>query len=256
MAKLRSSLPSLLALCMIFGVWELFVHVTDQPAYILPPLSSIVETAIVLAADRLLPAAWVTLQEMLMGFGIGVVVGLTLGTLIHFSVLLRQGLLPLVIGSQAIPVIAIAPLLILWFGFGMTPKVIVAALVAFFPVVVNTVSGLAAVDRDMIRLMDSLGATKRQIYCKVYLPASLPFIFAGVKNAAAISAIGAIVGEWVGAHEGLGPVMIAAIAGFKTTVVFAAILYLAIMAVGLFLLVSLIERLAMPWHFLADERGK
>ena len=254
--RLRNAVPTIVALGVIVAVWELFIVVTGEPEYILPPLHRIVETGIEHAADRFLPNAWVTLVEMLLGFGLGVSAGLALGTVIFHSRLLRQALLPIVISTQAIPVIAIAPILILWFGFGITPKVIVVALISFFPVCVNTISGLASVEMDAINLMRSFGATERQLFTKVRFPAALPFIFAGVKNAAAISAIGAIVGEWVGAHEGLGPVMIAANAGFKTAVVFAAIFYLAIMAISLFLLVGLVERLVMPWHFLTRERKR
>ena len=254
--RLRNAVPTIVALGLIVAVWELFIVVTGEPEYVLPPLHRIVETGIEHATDRFLPNAWVTLVEMLLGFGLGVSAGLALGTVIFHSRLLRQALLPIVISTQAIPVIAIAPILILWFGFGITPKVIVVALICFFPVCVNTISGLASVEMDAINLMRSFGATERQLFTKVRFPAALPFIFTGVKNAAAISAIGAIVGEWVGAHEGLGPVMIAANAGFKTAIVFAAIFYLAIMAISLFLLVGLVERIVMPWHFLTREKKR
>ena len=254
--RLRNAVPTIVALGLIVAVWELFIVVTGEPEYVLPPLHRIVETGIKHATDRFLPNAWVTLVEMLLGFGLGVSAGLALGTVIFHSRLLRQALLPIVISTQAIPVIAIAPILILWFGFGITPKVIVVALICFFPVCVNTISGLASVEMDAINLMRSFGATERQLFTKVRFPAALPFIFTGVKNAAAISAIGAIVGEWVGAHEGLGPVMIAANAGFKTAIVFAAIFYLAIMAISLFLLVGLVERIVMPWHFLTREKKR
>ena len=153
--------------------------------------------------------------------------------------------------------IAIAPILILWFGFGITPKVIVVALITFFPVCVNTITGLASVEIDAINLMRSFGASERQLFTKVRFPAALPFIFAGVKNAAAISAIGAIVGEWVGAHEGLGPVMIAANAGFKTgdrvlppSSIWRSWRYRCSCLVGL------VERLVMPWHFLTREKKR
>lgn len=250
----RAVLPLLATIAVVVAFWELFIYLTGEPEYVLPPLHQILYTAIAKAPDRFLPAAWVTLQEMLLGFFWGVVAGLALGTLIFHSRVLRRALLPIVIGTQAIPVIAIAPILILWFGFDMLPKIIVTALIVFFPVAVNTIAGFNAVERDMINLMRSLGANGWQIFTRVRFPAALPFIFAGVKNAAAISAIGAIVGEWVGANEGLGPVMIAANAGFKTATVFAAILYLGVMAIGLFLLVGLAERWAMPWHFLTRER--
>lgn len=252
--RLRAMFPTLVAVSIIVAVWELFNVVTGSPDYVLPPLHDIIYTMGDRAFDKLIPAAWVTFQEILLGFFYGSAVGLTLGTAIFHSRVLRQAILPLVIGTQSIPVIAIAPILIIWFGFGMSPKVIVAALIVFFPVTVTTISGLASVDRDMINLMDSLGASKWQIFSKVRFPAALPFIFAGLKNAAAISAIGAIVGEWVGAHEGLGPVMIASNAAFKTATTFAAIFYLATISISMFLIVTYAERRFIPWHFLKAEK--
>jgi putative hydroxymethylpyrimidine transport system permease protein len=251
---IRRIVPSATVLLGILVCWEFFGFLTGEPAYVLPPLHQIIAVAIETAPDRFLPAAFITLQEMLVGFALGVVVGFALATAVFHSIVIRRALLPLIISSQAIPVIAIAPVLIIWFGFDMTPKVIVTAIICFFPVVINTMAGFASVDRDAVNLMRSFGAGGWQIFAKVRFPAALPFIFAGLKNAAAISAIGAIVGEWVGASGGLGPVMIAANAGFKTAVVFAAIFYLAIMAIALFALVGLIERMALPWYFLTRDR--
>jgi ABC-type nitrate/sulfonate/bicarbonate transport system permease component len=251
---ISASWPAALFVAMLTVVWELFLTVTGMPKYILPPLHQIVVTGIEKAQSVFLPAAWVTLQEILLGFAFGVTIGLGLGIAIFHWGFLRRGLLPLVVASQAVPVIAIAPILIIWFGFGMAPKVMVAALIAFFPVSVNTIAGLASVEPDAVNLMHSLDGSSWQIFSKVRFPAALPHIFAGVKNAAAISAIGAIVGEWVGADTGLGPVMIAANSAFLTGDIFAAIIYLALMAIGLFLAVIAVERIAIPWYYLARER--
>jgi ABC-type nitrate/sulfonate/bicarbonate transport system permease component len=252
--RLRSSAPAALTIALIVFVWEIFNWVTGQPDYILPPLHQILYAAYDRALDKLLPNAWVTFQEIILGFSYGASIGFTLGTAIFHSRTLRQAILPLVISTQAIPTIAIAPIFIIWFGFGMAPKVIIAALIVFFPVTITTLAGLASVEREVISLMESLGASKWQVFSKVRFPASLPFVFAGLKNAAAISAIGAIVGEWVGAHEGLGPVIIAANAGFNTALTFAAIFYLATIAVSLFLAVTFIESWVIPWHYLKSER--
>lgn len=247
---IRSSLPTLVLVGLLIVVWELFTVVTHQPAFILPPLHSIVVTAVTQAGDKLIPAALVTLKEILAGFAIGWLGGFALGAcMFHFPVL-RRALLPLVIASQAVPVLAIAPILIIWFGFGILPKVLVVALISFFPVVINTMAGFRAVDRETVELMKSLGAGEWQIFTKVRMWAALPFIFAGTKNAAVIAVIGAIAGEWVGAFNGLGPVMIQANASFDTKLVFAAIFYLAGISVVLFLTVTLIERWLIPWHFL------
>ena len=238
----------------VVAIWELFVVVTGMPDYILPPLSTIFATGINKAELTFLPNAWVTLQEVISGFTLGVATGFWLGTAIFFSNVLRRGLLPFVIASQAVPVIAIAPILIIWFGFGMLPKVLVTGLLCFFPLVINSMAGYASVEREALDLMDSLGATRRQIFLKVQFPAALPNIFVGLKLAAAASAIGAIVGEWVGADKGLGPVIMSANSAFLTADIFAAIIYLALMAISLFLLVSLAERLVIPWYYLGRRK--
>lgn len=253
---LLAAVPALVAIGFIVVFWELFLVITGEEEYVLPPLSKIFTVFFTEAREQFLPNAWITLQEMLIGFAIGVSTGLVLGALIFHFKLIRQALLPIVISSQAIPVIAIAPVLIIWFGFGATPKIIIVALITFFPVAVNTIAGFESVERDAVSLMNSFGANGWQIFTKVRLPAALPYIFAGVRNAAAISAIGAIVGEWVGAHEGLGPVIIAANSGFNTDVVFAAIFYLAFMAIGMFLIVGLVARLAMPWYYLSRTKRR
>ncbi len=254
--RLRKRIAPLLLVLAIVLFWENFNWLFDQPDYILPPLSQIVETAIVGARDRYIPNGWITLQEIIYGFLMGVSVGLILGVAVFHSETIKDAVLPLIISSQAIPTLAIAPILVIWFGFGMLPKVLIAAIIVFFPVFVNTFAGFNSIDRDSINLMDSLGASKWQIFWKVRTPGAAPYIFTGLKIAATISPIGAIVGEWVGASKGLGPVMIAANAGFKTSIVFAAILYLALMAVTLFLLVGLAERWLIPWHFIKTEKQR
>jgi ABC-type nitrate/sulfonate/bicarbonate transport system permease component len=152
-------------------------------------------------------------------------------------------------------VIAVSPTPVIWFGFGMLPKILMAAVIAFFPVVINGTAGFSAVDRESLNLMRSLNASPWKTFIKLRVPASLPYMFAGLKNAAVISVIGAIVGEWVGAERGLGPVIIAANSSFETALLFAAVLYLAITGVALFLIVSAIERLTIPWYFLTRADG-
>ena len=242
---------------MVSGIllfWQFFGVITGEPKYVVPPLSDVMVAVAVHSADKLLPAAYITAQEVLLGFIVGSLAGLSIGTAIFLSTTVRQAVLPIVIATQAVPVLAIAPILVIWLGFGLAPKVIVAALVVFFPVVINSIAGLNSADRDMISLMRSLGAGGWQIFWKLHFPAALPIIFAGLKNAAAISAIGAIVGEWVGSSAGLGPVMIQANASFKTAITFAAILYLAAIAITLFALVAATERLALPWLFIDKTR--
>ena len=250
-------LPAIILVGALVLFWEVFNKIFDQPDYILPPLHDVVYTAIDQATDKFLPNAWVTFQEVLIGYSLAVICGLLIGVGIAESATLRRALLPLVISTQAIPILAIAPVLIIWFGFVMTPKVIIVVMISFFPIVITTVTGLQSVSRDMLNLLDSLSATRWQVLRRVKFPAALPYIFAGLKNSAVISVIGAFVGEYVGAIEGLGPVMILANSGFQTDVVFAAIFYLSFMGIFMYLAITLIERRMIRWHFVArGEAGR
>ena len=249
-------LPAIVLITVLVVFWELFNIIFDQPDYILPPLHDIIYTAYIHAADQFLPNAWVTFQEVLIGYCVAVIFGLLIGVGISESATIKRALLPLVISSQAIPILAIAPVLIIWFGFVMTPKIIIVVLISFFPIVITTVTGLQSVSRDMLYLLDSLTASRWQVLFRVKFPAALPYIFAGLKNSAVISVIGAFVGEYVGAIEGLAPVMILANSAFQTDVVFAAILYLSLMGIFMYMTVTIIERRMIRWHFIArgDDR--
>jgi len=165
-----------------------------------------------------------------------------------FSRLLHRGLYPFVIASQTVPIVAIAPLLLIWVGYGLTAKVIVVALISFFPIVVNMIDGIKSVDVDMVDMMRSFGASKWQVFTKLQVPSSLPYLFSGVKIAASVSVIGAVIGEWVGSSRGLGYLMTRSIPQFQTDRVFAAIFILAFLGVALFILAVLAERLALPWR--------
>jgi ABC-type nitrate/sulfonate/bicarbonate transport system permease component len=202
-------------------------------------------------------ASSTTLVEIVVGFVVAVSTGFLLAVALVASKMLRRGVYPLVIASQTIPILAIAPVMVIWFGFGITPKILVVTLFAFFPVVINTMRGMNSVERDTIYLMRVLGCKPRNILWRVQIPASLPYFFTGARQAAVISAIGAIAGEWVGAAKGLGPLMIGANSGLHTSVVFAAILYLSVIAVAMFLIVSIVERVSLRWYFilLGEEAG-
>jgi putative hydroxymethylpyrimidine transport system permease protein len=239
--------PPALLLAAILGLWEWGVRAFGIPFYILPAPSRI---ATVLVTERALLAseAAVTLLEIFLGFGIAFVMGIGLALLIFASRTVERAVYPLVIASQTVPVFAIAPLLIVWLGYGMLSKVAMAALIVFFPIVVNTVDGLRAADPDIINLLLILGATPAQVLVKLRAPAALPFVFSGIRIAVATSVIGAVIGEWVGATQGLGFLMIHANAQLHIDLVFAAITVLSVMAVGLFLAVSGIEWLVLPWR--------
>jgi len=190
----------------------------------------------------------VTLEEVLVGFAIALVSGVLLAGLIHMSRTLERVIYPSVIASQTIPIIVIAPLLLIWVGYGMQHKVIVVALISFFPIVVNTVDGLRSADPDMINLLRTLGANRWQVFAKAQIPSCLPFMFSGIKVAITVSVIGAVIGEWVGSSEGLGYLAIRSQSQFLSERVWAATVLMALMGISLFAIAALLERLLLPWH--------
>jgi ABC-type nitrate/sulfonate/bicarbonate transport system permease component len=228
-------------------IWQIAAIVLGVPRWLLPAPTDILE-ALVASSQLLATHTWVTFQEVLIGFSLAFVVGIALATAIAYSRSLERAIYPFIIASQTIPVIAIAPILLIWFGYGLLPKVIVVALICFFPLVVNTVDGLRSVDPDMVNLLRTLGATRWQIFAKAQLPTSLPYLFSGTKVAVAVSVIGAVIGEWVGASAGLGYYMVRSASQFQTARVVAAIAVLSVMGIALFSLVALSERFLLPWY--------
>ncbi len=239
-------LPSLFIMAALLGVWEGYVRLFDVQRWLLPAPSK-VATTIGGSADMLSRHTWVTLEEVLIGFSLALAGGVALASVIALSRTVERALYPFIIASQTVPIIVIAPLLLVWVGYGLTPKVIVVALIAFFPIVVNMADGLKSVDADAVNLMRTLGANRWQIFVKIRVPSSMPFLFSGIRVAIAVSVIGAVIGEWVGSSEGLGYLMIRSKPQFLTERVFAAIAILSAMGVGLFVLVGVVERLAIPW---------
>lgn len=236
-------------------VWEAAVRITGAPRWLLPPPSAVARSLID-DRDILLPNAAVTLSEVLLGFALAVASGITIGVAISLSPTLNRAIYPLVIASQTIPVPALAPLLLVWFGAGILPKVLVTALVAFFPIVVNTVEGIRGTDRDVVNLLRSFGASRGTVFRLAEFPSSLPSIFAGARIAVAISVIGAVFGEFVGARAGLGYLMTRAIAQFETPRLVAAIVLLSLMGTGLFALVGVAERMVLPWRRYTTAVGR
>jgi ABC-type nitrate/sulfonate/bicarbonate transport system permease component len=236
-----------------FLLWEVLVWLRDTPAWMLPPPSAIGQSLI---TDRAMLAehTFATAQAALIGFGIAFLVGVGSAIAITSTRILERSLYPVIIATNAIPVIAIAPLLMIWFGYGLTPKIIVVALICFFPIAVNTIDGLRSVDREMVNLLRSLGASRWATFRLVRFPMSLPFVFSGTRVAAAVSVIGALVGEWVGSSAGLGYLMIRSASQFQTDRVFAAIAIAALMGIAMFIAISLLERWLVPWRRLEQER--
>ncbi len=247
----RSLLPLVLLLTGL-GVWEAVVQLYEVPHYILPAPSAIAAKLVQKRAS-LWHHTLVTLQEMLLGFGLATTVGITLAVLMFEVPVLERALYPYVIGSQTVPVFAIAPLLVLWLGYGIMSKVFMAAVIVFFPIVLNTLDGLKAADTDTVSLLRVMQANRWQLLWKVQFPSALPFILSGAKIGISISTIGAVIGEWVGAKAGLGRLMLDANSQLQVSLVFAAIICLTLMGLGLFGLMTLVERWMMPWRHLDTQ---
>jgi putative hydroxymethylpyrimidine transport system permease protein len=192
--------------------------------------------------------AWVTLTEVLLGLAIAVLAGVAFALGMHLSRALRDAAYPLLVGSQAIPVVVLAPIFVLAFDYGIGPKLAIVALICFFPITVNVLDGLRAVDPEQLKLMRSFGASRLRTLRAVELPAALPSFFSGLRVAATVSVIGAVFGEWAGADEGLGRLVLLGNNQLQTPRVYAGIVILTLMAVALFALASLMERLACPWN--------
>ena len=239
--------PSVALLALAVGVWEVVVRVRNVPDYLFPAPTAV---ASAFGSDgRLLASAtWVTVREIVLGFALAVVVALALAILIHFSALLRRALLPILVLSQTVPTVLLAPILAILFGFGLTPKLIVVAVVCFFPIVVNAVDGLRSTDAELVRMMRTLDADRAAIFRRVELPGALPAIFSGTRIAATYAAVGAVFGEWSGSSAGLGFVVLQSEPSLDTARIFAAVLILSALALALYGAVSLAERLLIPWH--------
>ena len=244
---LRESLPAWLLTLAFLLAWEFGQQYTGIQTYILPTPSLIIK-ALLTGIPRLGTHFLVTLKEIVLGFVIGDLTGIALALAIHKSRLLERTLYPIIIFFQNVPKIAIAPIFILWFGYGMTPKIVVVVVISFFPVVVNTLYGLRAADPNLLDLVRSVSATPAQLLTKVELPNSLPYMFEGFKIAITLSVIGAIVGEWAGADSGLGFLILLSSSQLETDRLFAAITIVSLVGVALFYVISLAERLLLPWE--------
>ncbi len=192
--------------------------------------------------------AWVTLREVLLGFACGLVAGIAFAIALHLSETLRRAAYPLVIASQTIPIVVIAPILVVWFGFGIGPKLAIVALICFFPITVNTLDGLRSVDPEATKMMRTLDASRSQILWRLEAPTALPYAFSGAKIAVAVAVIGAVFGEWAGSNSGLGHLMLQDNAQLETARLFAAVAVLSLIAVALFGLLALAERRIVTWR--------
>jgi putative hydroxymethylpyrimidine transport system permease protein len=242
----RKYLSAVALTVALLVAWELVVRLGHVPEYLLPAPTQILAD---LKTDWVIlwPAMLVTLKEVVIGFVIATVAGVGLAVVLHLYGPLRRAMYPILIGSQTIPIVVLAPILVILLGYGILPKLVIVALICFFPIVVNGIDGLRAVDEDFIRMMYTLDATRWGIFRRVEFPGALPSFFSGMRIAATFAAIGAVFGEWSGSNAGLGYVMLEATPNLLTARIFAAILMLTVISLVLFGLVSLLERIAVPW---------
>jgi putative hydroxymethylpyrimidine transport system permease protein len=226
--------------------WEVLADALSIEPFLIPAPSDIADA---LWADRDLLAddGWVTLQEVVLGFGLALAAGLAFAAALHLSDSLRRAFYPVLVASQAVPIIVVAPILVVWFGFGITPKLLIIALICFFPITVNTLDGLRSVDPDLVKLMRTLDASRLRIFTRAEAPSALPYAFSGAKVAIAVAVIGAVFGEWSGSSSGLGHLMLQASAQLETARLFAAVVVLSAFAVSLFALLSVLERRIAWW---------
>ncbi len=239
--------PALVLTLALLALWELYVRAGQVSSTVLPSPIAIVQ-ALINNWSVIYDNTLQTLLETVLGMVIATLLGLLLAIMLDISSWMRRAIYPLLITSQTIPIIALAPLLLIWIGFDIRPKLIIVTLYCFFPIAVATVDGLASAEPELIKLLRSMRATRWQMLSLVRLPGALPAFFSGLRIAATYSVIGAIFGEYVGAEKGLGIYMQKAANSFATIQVFAAILVTTILSLLLFGLVSLIERIALPWY--------
>jgi ABC-type nitrate/sulfonate/bicarbonate transport system permease component len=249
--SVRRYLPPTLLLLALIGAWELYADLGSADRRLILPAPHQVASALYTDRALLWSNFTTTAEEVVLGILVAIAAGLVLAAAIHFSSALRQALYPLMVGSQAIPVVIIAPLLILWLGFGITDKLVVVVLVSFFPIVVTTFAGLESVDPALLKLMRTFDSPRRRTFWHVELPSALPGVLTGAKIGAAVAVIGAVFAEWNGSTSGLGYLFNQAYAQLLMPRAYAAVVVLAVFAIALFALITLIERAAVPWAYQA-----
>jgi NitT/TauT family transport system permease protein len=240
-------LTPLVGIAVFLLAWQVFVVVWEMPPYLLPTPVAIAETFVSELPD-LLSHGWVTVYEMLAGYALAVAVAIPLAIAITSSNRFNELAMPTMLFFQIVPKVAIAPLFLVWFGVGVTPKILVAFLISFFPIVIDAAVGLRSMSPEMGDLARSMGATRLQVFTRFRLPTSLPYLFSGLKVAATLAIAGTVVGEFVGADKGLGYLLLVTNSNMQTSLMFATIVALSIIGLIFYYSVELLESLLIPWH--------
>ena len=250
---IKNGLPAVIALAVIILAWQIICSIGFVPEYMLPsPIQ--VATALVSDFPMIMTHAKITLAEAFIGLLIGIALAFVIASLMDYFVTMHKALYPLMIITQTMPTIAIAPILVLWLGFGMAPKIALVIITTFFPIAVGLLDGYKSVDPDEIRLMESMGAGPLQIFRHVKFPAALPGFFAGLKISSSYAIVGAVISEWLGGFEGLGVYMTRVRKAYAFDKMFAVIIFIIILSLILMLIVTIIRNVSSPW-IKAEKEG-
>lgn len=236
-------------------IWEVVARFEVVPTYILPGPTRILRTLFVnlpILKEHII----VTLMEALVGFLIAIIFAIGISIIMDSIPIVKKTIYPLIITSQTVPIITIAPLFAIWFGFGYLPKIVIVVLVCFFPITISLLEGLSSVDEDLLNLIKSMGASKFDLYKIVKLPSALPSFFSGLKISATYSIMGATIGEWVGGKNGLGVYMLRVKHSFATDKVFAAIIIITLLSIGILKIITFIEKRSMPWIYNQNQNKR
>jgi len=237
----------LIVFAALFLLWEFAVHLFGVKEYLLPPPSK-VWTEFMKRYTIVMPSAWVTLQEIIAGYLLAVIVSVPMALVVARSAFVERAVYPVIVFLQIIPKIAIAPLFIIWFGFGFAPKLLLVFLLSFFPIVVSSLAGFKSADRDVMDFARTTGASDWRLFFRIQLPQALPHIFTGLKVGAALAATAAVVAEFVASDKGLGYLLLQYNGNIDTPMVFATIVLLSLLGLAVYYVVEIIERIAIPWH--------
>jgi len=244
---LRQRVGALVVFAVLFLLWEFAVHLFGIKEYLLPPPSK-VWTEFLKRYTVVMPSTWVTLQEIIAGYLLAVVVSVPMALAVARSPFIERAIYPVIVFLQIIPKIAIAPLFIIWFGFGFTPKLLLVFLLSFFPIVVSSLAGFKSADRDVMDFARTTGASSGRLFFSIQLPQALPQIFTGLKVGAALAATAAVVAEFVASDKGLGYLLLQYNGNIDTPMVFATIVLLSLLGLAVYYAVEIVERIAIPWH--------